>query len=150
MPVLSAKAICPCFIQQIRLHFRNMKGKWLPWARQAHLFLGVFFSPLLLMFIITGWWQTVTTDEEKEAHGGRFHTLMENLSNVHTDDYFPHPGASHHSHLAFKILVVTMCLALIAAIGLGLILAWQIKRKGAVVIAFVLGILLPALLLYFA
>lgn len=127
-----------------------MKGKWLLWARRTHLFLGVFFSPLLLTFIITGWWQTVTTDDEKEAEGGRLHTLMQNLSNVHTDDYWPRPGASHHSHIAFKVLVVTMCLTLIAAICLGLVLAWQIKRKGTVVIAFVLGILVPLLLLYFA
>jgi hypothetical protein len=138
------------FIQQIGVYSCNMKGNWLLWTRRAHLFLGVFFSPLLLMFIITGWWQTVTTDEVKEAQGGFFHTLMENFSNVHTDDYFPHPGASHHSHTAFKVLVVMMCLALIATICLGLVLAWQLKKKGTVVIVFVLGILVPALLLYFA
>ena len=127
-----------------------MKGNWLLRARRAHLYLGVFFSPLLLMFIITGWWQTVTTDDEKEAEGGFLHTLMQDLSSVHTDHYFPHPGASHSSHMAFKILVVTMCLALIAAIILGLILAWQLKKKMAVVLVFVLGILIPALLAYFA
>jgi hypothetical protein len=127
-----------------------MKGKWLLWARRTHLFLGVFFSPLLLMFIITGWWQTVTTDDEKEAEGGFFHTLMQNLSNVHTDDYFPRAGAGHHSHLPFQVLVVSMCLALITTIMLGLILAWQLKKKTFVVIAFVLGILVPTLLLWLA
>jgi 4-amino-4-deoxy-L-arabinose transferase-like glycosyltransferase len=127
-----------------------MKGNWILWARRVHLFLGVFFSPLLLMFIITGWWQTVTTDEEKEAAGGFFHTLMENFSNVHTDHYYPHAGASQHSHAAFKILVVAMCLALITAIGLGLMLAWRLHKKWLVVTAFLLGILLPALLAWFA
>lgn len=125
-----------------------MKINWLNWARRVHLFLGVFFSPLLLTFIITGWWQTVTTDDEKEAEGGFLHTLLQSLSNVHTDDYFPRAGASQHSHLGFKILVVTMCVSLITTIALGLILAWQNKKKGLIVTAFVLGIVLPALLAY--
>jgi hypothetical protein len=127
-----------------------MKVNWLKWARQMHLLLGVFFSPLLLMFVITGWWQTVTTDDEKEAHGGFFHTLMQNFSNVHTDDYYPRAGVSAHAHAAFQVFVVTMCLALITAIVLGLILAWQAKRKRLVVAAFILGIVLPALMAYLA
>ena len=126
-----------------------MKVNWLAWARRTHLFLGVFFSPLLLTFILTGWWQTVTPDTEREADGGFLHTLMQNLSNVHTDDYYPHLGANHSSHVFFKILVVAMCLALITTICLGLVLAWQTRRKGSVVIAFVLGIVLPILLARF-
>jgi hypothetical protein len=159
MPVMNAKAITSCWGEAqnyFQALFGNlgftpaMKGKWLLWARRAHLFLGVFFSPLLLMFVITGWWQTVTTDDEKEAAGGFVHNLLEKLSSVHTEDSFPRPGADHHSPAAFKVLVVTMCLALIAAIGLGLVLAWQLKKKWMVGLAFILGILLPALLLYFA
>jgi len=102
------------------------------------------------MFIITGWWQTVTTDDEKEAEGGAVHTLMQNLSNVHMNDYLPRAGASLHSHLPFQILVVSMCLALMATITLGLVLAWQLKKKALVITAFALGILVPVLLLWLA
>ncbi len=127
-----------------------MKGKWLLWARKTHLFLGVFYAPLLLMFIITGWWQTAASDEEKERQGGYMHTLMQKFSSVHTDDYYPHAGAGGHSHLPGKILVVTMSLSLIISILLGLVLAWQMtKKKSLVVIAFVLGIVVPPLLFYF-
>jgi hypothetical protein len=127
-----------------------MKGRLLLWARRAHLFLGVFFSPLLLLFIVTGWWQTVTTDDEKEAPGGFLHTLMGRLSNIHTDDSLPGPGADRHSHLGFKILIVAMCVALIASIALGLVLAWQYRRRGLVLAAFAAGIVVPALLLWLA
>jgi len=119
------------------------------WMRRTHLFLGVFFSPLLLMFIVTGWWQTVTSDEEKESEGGFFHELVKKFSNVHTDSSWPRAG--HHSTLGMKILVVSMCVALILSIALGLCLAWQsMKSKWRVVLAFLLGILVPVVALYFA
>jgi hypothetical protein len=125
-----------------------MTGKWLFWVRRAHLVLGVFFSPLLLLFILTGWWQTVATDDEKEAAGGRLHTLLQHLSSVHTDDYFP-PERPRHSHHGFKVLVVTMCLGLIATILLGLFLALKMMRRPWLVLAtFLLGILVPAVLLW--
>ena len=118
-------------------------------ARRTHLYLSVFFSPLLLMFIITGWWQTVTSDDDKEKEGGFFHELIKKFSNVHTDSYFPKPGG-HHSTEAMKMLVVAMCVALLVSITLGLCLAWQsIKSKWLAALAFVLGILVPAVLLYF-
>jgi ABC-type phosphate/phosphonate transport system permease subunit len=126
-----------------------MRDRSLILIRRTHLYLSVFFSPLLLMFILTGWWQTVTSDDEKERNGGFFHDLIKKFSTVHTDSYFPHPGAAHQSHALVKILVVSMCLALIISIVLGLCLAWQtIKSKWPVVLAFGLGILVPAILLF--
>lgn len=124
-----------------------MRGKWLLLARRAHLFMGVFFSPLLLMFIVTGWWQTVTTDEEREREGGLFHDLIKKFSSVHTDSEFPLAN-HHHSTLPMKILVVTMCVALICSILLGLCLAWHaFKNKWLAALAFILGILVPVVLL---
>lgn len=127
-----------------------MNFRWLFWVRRLHLFLSVFFSPLLLLFLVTGCWQTLTTDDQRQAAGGFLHTLMGKLSSIHTDDEFPRPNVVHPAHLPFQILVVSMCAALIISISLGLILAWQIKRKGLVVVALLLGIVVPALLLYFA
>jgi 4-amino-4-deoxy-L-arabinose transferase-like glycosyltransferase len=125
-----------------------MKGKWLLWARRTHLFLSVFFSPLLVLFIVTGCWQTFTTDEERQADGGVAHTLMVKLSSIHTDDEFPRANEGHHSPVAFKFFVLSMALALLASIALGLALAWQIKRKGLVLAALILGVIVPAALLF--
>lgn len=126
-----------------------MRGNGLILAKRAHLFLSVFFSPLLLMFIITGWWQTVTSDDEKEREGGFLHELMKKFSSVHTDSNFPIAN-HHHSAWLMKMLVVAMSIALILSILLGLGLAWQaMKSKWRVVLAFALGILVPAVLLFF-
>jgi hypothetical protein len=125
-----------------------MRGKWLLRVRSIHTFLGVFFSPLLLLFVVTGWWQTFQDPDSKKTDW--FNTTMERFSNIHTDDYWEraggHPFASQH----FKYFVVAMAVALILTILMGLTLACQNrKRLGWTALAFTLGILIPGLILYF-
>jgi 4-amino-4-deoxy-L-arabinose transferase-like glycosyltransferase len=121
------------------------------WLRKVHLYLGVFFSPLLLFFILTGWWQTVTDDQKAAKGAGFFHNLMSRLSTVHTDDYYPHGNAEQHSHLAMEVMIVSMAVALILSILLGLWLAWTAPRgKGLAAVVFLLGIAVPVLILYLA
>lgn len=126
-----------------------MRAKWLQRVRQIHTWLGVFFSPLLLLFIITGWWQTFVSEDDRDK--GLFNSTMGKFSSIHTDDNFPqHPG-NHHASEHFKILVACMAVALIFSILLGLTLAFQSRKKfGWMALAFLLGILTPALILYFS
>ena len=127
-----------------------MRGKLILFARRTHLYLSVFFTPLLLMFILTGWWQTMSSDDEKEREGGFVHEMIKKFSHVHTDDEWLRAGTHHYLWLV-KWLVVAMCVALITSILLGLFLSWQTtKPKWRVVLAFMLGILVPALALYIA
>jgi 4-amino-4-deoxy-L-arabinose transferase-like glycosyltransferase len=127
-----------------------MRGKLLTFAKRAHLYMGVFFSPLLLMFILTGWWQTMTSDDDKEREGGFVHDLIKKFSEVHTDDQWPRAGVHHYVWL-MKWLVVSMCVALIISILLGIFIAWQTAPgKWRVIVAFALGILVPALIIYIA
>jgi hypothetical protein len=127
-----------------------MRGKWLQRVRQIHTWLGVFFSPLLLLFIITGWWQTFTSDEDREKEKTTFNAIMAKFSSIHTDDYFAHAGGSNQPSVIFKLLVGCMAAALVVTILLGLALACQnAKKTGVMALAFLLGILIPALLLYF-
>ena len=51
------------------------------WLRQLHRFLGVFFAPLLLLYIATGWWQTVTVNRNKGLGFGK--SWIERLSRSH-------------------------------------------------------------------
>src|SRR5471032_303748 len=104
-----------------------MRGKWLQRVRRLHTWLGVFFSPLLLLFIVTGWWQTFATDDTRDK--GFFNSTMGKFSNIHTDDYFQRTGGSHHASEHFKILVACMAVALILTIFLGLALACQNGKK---------------------
>ena len=125
-----------------------MRGKWLQRVRQVHTWLGVFFSPLLLLFIITGWWQTFVSDDDKDK--GSFNSIMGKFSNIHTDDYFERTGGGRHASGHFKILVACMAVALIFTILLGLALACQNRKTfWRIALAFLLGILVPAMILYF-
>ena len=97
---------------------------------------------------MTGWWQTFVPDDARDQ--GFFNSVMVKFSRIHTDHYFPRNGGGHHPSELFKILVACMAAALIATILLGLVLACQSPRKFRwMALAFLLGVLVPALALYF-
>jgi hypothetical protein len=145
-----------------------MHGKWLLLVRRTHLYLSVFFAPLLLLFVITGWAQTMDFDHSS--------TLMERLSKVHTKQFFPtddnfdrkqvfttttpgvagtepREGRTPAKRMTWptRWLIASMCVALITSISLGLILAFtMVRNRIPVVIALILGIATPVLLLALA
>ena len=96
--------------------------------RQLHLYLGVFFTPLLLFFIGTGWFQTVNPDRLKSP--GEAESLVQKLRVVHTDQIYPETGALRQggSPKLFQALVVVMSVALIVTTVLGLVLAFRFSR----------------------
>lgn len=117
-----------------------MKGPWLQLIRRIHLYVSVFFAPLLLLFIITGWAQTVGY----QASG------MKNFSEVHTGQYFPitrtiygakgekltlsgQTGTASSGRQIMiwpaKWLVVAMCVSLMVSTSLGLVLAFTMVRN---------------------
>ena len=55
--------------------------------RRLHLYLGCFFTPLLLFFVLTGWYQTVNPDRLKSP--GDAETMLQKLRTVHTDQLYP-------------------------------------------------------------
>jgi len=125
-----------------------MRGKLLLRVRTIHTWLGVFFSPLLLLFVMTGWWQTFQDPDNPKTDF--FNTTMSKFSNIHTDDYWEKAGGHPHASEYFKILVACMAVALITTILFGLALSCQNAKKAVgSVIALSLGILVPVLILYF-
>lgn len=124
-----------------------MKLPSLKLLRRAHLYLGVFFSPLLIFYLATGWFQTVNVDRRKglgEAEG-----VVDKLVSVHVDQVYPTDAAIGWNPLPFKVLVVVMSLALLATIALGIVLAIRsTTRRWPVWLSLGLGILLPLLLLW--
>ncbi|PAW80023.1 MAG: hypothetical protein B9S32_01445 [Verrucomicrobia bacterium Tous-C9LFEB] len=117
--------------------------------RRLHLYLGVFFAPLLLLFVITGWWQTVTINRNKGLGFGQ--TVIEKLSTVHIDQYYPVTGTKKYRTDAFKILTIALCIGLILAIVLGIWMGFQTPghRLGSL-IALLLGIAVPVVILALA
>lgn len=127
-----------------------MRISWLVIMRRLHAFLSIFFTPLLLLFILTGAWQMMVPEEEREKPG-MIRKLAEDLSTVHTDGYFPKAGTADPSTTGFKILTAGLCVALVVSILLGLVLAWNSPRnRWWSVVALVLGVLIPALILWLA
>lgn len=129
-----------------------MRGKTLLLVRRLHLYLSVFFAPLLLVFVVTGWAQTMNFD--------RASPVLEDLSQVHTRQLFeaPHKFGGHTGHgmerqraLPMKWLVAAMCVALLVSISLGLVLAFTtVRQRVPVWIALILGVATPVFLLALA
>lgn len=116
-------------------------------VRQLHLFLSVFFAPLLVFFVATGWWQTVSTQRNKTL--GEQDTWVTKLSSVHVDQIYPNEATMEYSTTLFKALVVVMSICLLVTIGLGMYLAFRSSRKKwAVWLCLGLGIALPVLFLW--
>lgn len=118
-------------------------------VRRLHLYLSVFFAPLLIFFIGTGWYQTVSTQRNKTL--GEQDTLVTRLTSVHVDQVYPKPEAEgEYSPLVFRALVVSMSICLLVTIGLGIYLAFRSTKKAWTVgICLLLGIVLPVLCLWF-
>lgn len=119
--------------------------KILPYIRRVHLYLGVFFAPLLILFAVTGSWQTVTENRNK----GYGTTLIERLSTVHIDQYYPAEGVRSYKPKAFKILTVIMAVSLLLTLATGILMGYFYSpRKWVFWLVLLLGILLPALILW--
>lgn len=117
--------------------------------RQLHLYLGVFFTPLLLFFIGTGWYQTISPDRLKRP--GDAESIVQKLRVVHTDQLYPETGALEQkgSPKLFQALVVVMSVALIVTTLLGLVLAFKFTRVlWPVWASLALGLLVPLLVLW--
>ncbi len=116
--------------------------------RRAHLYLGCFFAPLLVFFILPGWYQTVVPNRVKSASEAE--TLWQKLRVVHSDQIYPSEQEFEKpsSPKLFQALVVVMSIAATLTVVLGLVLSFKLlKPVWPVVLCLVLGILLPVLLL---
>jgi len=115
--------------------------------RRVHLYLGCFFAPLLLFYVITGWYQTVNPDRRKGVSDSQ--DLVSRLSRVHVEQYYPTESASGYSTRLFRVLIVIMANALISTVILGIILAFRTSRnKWPVWLSLALGVTLPVILLW--
>ena len=118
-------------------------------VRRIHMYLGCFFAPLLLFYVLTGWYQTVNHDRLKSPADAE--SLTQKLRTIHVDQIYPTSHELRHpsSPWLFQWLVVAMSVALVATVILGVILAFRSTRHTwPVWVSLVLGILLPLALLW--
>jgi hypothetical protein len=113
--------------------------------RRAHLYLGVFFAPLLIFYLATGWYQTVNPDRRKGATEG----VVDKMVSIHVKQIYPADASVSWESGPFQLLVVVMSLALLTTVILGIVLALRsTAHRWPVWLSLGLGILLPVLLLW--
>lgn len=117
-------------------------------VRKLHLYLSVFFAPLLVFYIGTGWYQTIRAERNKLL--GEQDTLATKLVSIHVDQIYPKPNAvGEYSTRLYKAFVVAMSICLLLTIGLGIYLAFRTTPQSwPVSISLLLGLLLPILFLW--
>lgn len=102
---------------------------------------------MLLFFVLTGWYQTVTPDRRKGVADSD--DWISRLNRVHVEQYYPTKSAEGYSTRAFTALVVAMSVALAATTVLGVVLAFQVmKKRGLVWLSLGLGLIVPAVFLW--
>jgi hypothetical protein len=115
--------------------------------RRWHLYLSVFFAPMLIFYIGTGWYQTLNQNRNKSL--GEAEDVVSKLASVHVDQVYPAEGVKSFKTGPFKVLVVIMSICLLVTIGLGIYLAFRSLRvKWPVWVSLLLGVILPMLLLW--
>jgi hypothetical protein len=116
--------------------------------RKLHLYLSVFFAPLLIFYVGTGWYQTLTTQRNKAL--GEQDSLAAKLTSIHVDQIYPKQNAvGEYSTILYKSLVVAMAICLLVTISLGLYLAFRTSRRlWPVWLSLGMGFLLPILFLW--
>lgn len=116
--------------------------------RKLHLYLSVFFAPLLIFFVATGWYQTVSSQRNKVL--GEQDTWVSKFTSVHVDQIYPsETGTGEYKPTLFKVLVVLMSIALLLTILLGMVLAFRsTNRAWLVAVCFAVGVLLPVAFLW--
>jgi hypothetical protein len=115
--------------------------------RRLHLYLGCFFAPMLLFYVATGWYQTLTLDRNKNV--GEAQTFAAKMASIHKDQIYPTESALGYSTQTFKVLVVLMSIALILSVLSGLYLAFRtLRQKWIVWTSLTLGLAVPVLILW--
>ena len=63
-----------------------------PFLRKSHLYLGVFFAPMLLFFVASGWYQTMNPDRRKTPDDAE--AIFDRMRFVHAESLLPSKQAT--------------------------------------------------------
>lgn len=145
-----------------------MKPQTLRRLRQIHLYIGMVFAPMILLFSLSGALQTFRLNEPR-GWGGTPPAWMVWVAAIHKNQSAPRTEAKDDarpkaprpraggpaqrpqqgpSPLPLKILTVLMSIGLFASTVIGMVIALSLRafRNGAL-IALAVGVVLPIVLL---
>jgi hypothetical protein len=118
------------------------------YVRKLHRYLSIFFAPLLVFYVATGWYQTLSVQRNKSL--GEQETWVSKLTSVHVDQIYPKRNATgEYSTALYKGLVVAMSICLLVTIGLGVYLAFRTTpKRWTIWLSLAGGFLLPIIFLW--
>jgi len=118
--------------------------------RNIHLYLGVFFAPLLLFFTISGAWQTFGFHESSPDGSYKPPAIIKSLSAVHKDQRWVDSKKRPAPSAPFSYLVLLMAIGIVATTILGVVMAFKYTKPWLVWFWFVGGFIIPVFLIYIA
>jgi len=118
--------------------------------RNVHLYLGVFFAPLLMFFLISGCWQTFNLHEASESGNYVPPAIIKSLSQVHKDQRWVDSNKRPHSSVPFRYLIVLMSIGVLVTTVLGIVMAFKYTKGWIVWVCLLMGAATPCFLLWIA
>ena len=118
--------------------------------RNIHLYLGCFFAPLLILFLITGCWQTFNLHQARKNSSYKPPEIVKSLSEVHKNQRWTDSNLRPPPSVIFHYLIVLMSLGLLVTTVLGIIMAFKYTRPWLVWACLLMGVFIPCFLLWMA
>jgi hypothetical protein len=117
--------------------------------RLIHLYLGSLFGPLLMVFAVSGAWQVFRFNDAKKDGSDKPAAIITLFSDIHKDAVLP--GVPRRQGAAMRWFALTAAAGLALTTILGILMAYRMSRRPALVTFLLLtGIALPAALLFLA
>ena len=118
--------------------------------RNIHLYLGVFFAPLLMFFLISGSWQTFNLHEASKSGDYKPPAIIKSLSQVHKNQRWVDGKVVPKPSKAFQWLILLMVAGLLATTILGIVMAFKYTKGWIVWVCLLMGIFIPGFLIWIA
>lgn len=116
--------------------------------RKIHFYLGVVFAPLIILFAISGAFQTFRLQDSPKVGAYTPPAWIVKIADIHKDQRPTHGPGSRPS-VPLKWFVVVMSLGLIGTTLLGIYMAFKYNRdKRLVGVLIFAGFIIPLALLY--
>lgn len=117
--------------------------------RKFHIYLGCFFTPFLLFFVVSEAWQSFSLHKSKKDGSYMAPTILKNLSEIHENQRLPLNENPRTPSVPFRLFVLLMSLGFFATASLAIVMAFRFTRKAKTIwISLILGALIPILLIW--
>jgi hypothetical protein len=118
--------------------------------RNVHLYLGVFFAPLLFFFLITGCLQVFGLNHGRKDGSRQPPAIIKSLSQVHKNQRWADSTMVPQPSSPLRFLILLMSAGLLATSILGIIMSFQFAPRIAVWVCLLMGTAVPCVLLWLA